>query len=291
MPLKIHIPDCDGGWLPTQHIHLRILVGARIFESHAFTITNAPHSAHTGGRAVLGLDGAEPRGITLYAKVTGDWTRAVNALAREPGYRLAIEGKDEEVEDALAEDEDQGLMQQPETVSNVKVLLSGPYGGLKLDMAQYQSVLLVAGGSGVTFMLGCIEECLVRKADLLRRGRGQDGPRKVECVWVVRDMCRFAVVHWVAAWLIWVDISDDRKHVGNARVPTHPRILRQRLPAHLPPLPHEPTTPTTPRPADIPPAHDDPLPLPTLYLPNRARIAPAANPTGTRGRTRDAHVL
>jgi ferric-chelate reductase len=135
---------------------------------------------------VLGAEARErPRGITLYVKVTGDWTRAVNTLAREPGYRLSMEGKDEGLDD----EEEEGLMMAQEQVSNVKVLLSGPYGGLKLDMAQYQSVLLVAGGSGVTFMLGCIEECLVRKADLKRRGRGEEGPRKVECVWVVRDMC------------------------------------------------------------------------------------------------------
>lgn len=112
----------------------------------------------------------------------------MNALAREPGYRLSIEDKDAGDVDDVDNDNDEGLMEQ-EKVANVKVLLSGPYGGLKLDMAQYQSVLLVAGGSGVTFMLGAIEECLVRKADLRKRGRGEEGPRKVECVWVVRDMC------------------------------------------------------------------------------------------------------
>lgn len=171
---QIHIPDCDAGWLPTQHVHLRILVGARVFESHAFTITNAPESAHTGG-AVVGAPAM--RGITLYAKVTGDWTRAVNALARAPGYKLVG-----------GEDDEEGTLVR-ESVTSVRVLLSGPYGGLKLDMASYGSVLLIAGGSGVTFMLGCIEECLTRKRELRTSGRAGEGPRKVECVWVVRDMC------------------------------------------------------------------------------------------------------
>ncbi|KAJ9100909.1 hypothetical protein QFC20_005325 [Naganishia adeliensis] len=161
----IHIPDCDAGWLPTQHVHLRILVGARVFESHAFTITNAPASAHTGG-AVVGAPAM--RGITLYAKVTGDWTRAVNALARAPGYKLVG-----------GEDDEEGTLVR-ESVTSVRVLLSGPYGGLKLDMASYGSVLLIAGGSGVTFMLGCIEECLTRKRELRTSGRAGEGPRKVE---------------------------------------------------------------------------------------------------------------
>jgi ferric-chelate reductase len=64
----------------------------------------------------------------------------------------------------------------------VIVTLDGPYGGLKLDLAEYESVLLVAGGSGITFVLGSIEEALrVKEA-------GQ-GPSSVEMAWVVRDMC------------------------------------------------------------------------------------------------------
>ncbi len=64
----------------------------------------------------------------------------------------------------------------------VMVMLDGPYGGLKLDLAEYESVLLVAGGSGVTFVLGAIEEAL----RVSEKGRG---PRTVEVAWVVRDLC------------------------------------------------------------------------------------------------------
>lgn len=186
-PAQIHIPDCDAGWLPTQHVHLRIFAGgARILESHAFTITNAPASAHTGGAVVgtssPGAGAGATRGITLYAKVAGDWTRGVNALAREPGYKLVTAGGEDD-----EDDDEEGVLVR-ENVTSVRVLLSGPYGGLKLDMASYRSVLLIAGGSGITFMLGCVEECLTRKRALCVAGREGDGPRKVECVWVVRDM-------------------------------------------------------------------------------------------------------
>ncbi len=66
----------------------------------------------------------------------------------------------------------------------VKVILDGPYGGLTLDVDKFGVMLLIAGGSGVTFMLGCIEECL-------RKGVNGGGPRRIECAWVVQDMGKY----------------------------------------------------------------------------------------------------
>jgi hypothetical protein len=66
----------------------------------------------------------------------------------------------------------------------VQILIDGPYGGLKLDLAGYQNILLVAGGSGITFVLGCIEEGLRR----VQEG-GQGGRLEwIHAVWVVRDL-------------------------------------------------------------------------------------------------------
>lgn len=65
----------------------------------------------------------------------------------------------------------------------VQVMIDGPYGGLKMDLGQYESVLLVGGGSGITFILGSIEEALrVRE-----KGRG---PAKVDVAWIVKDLCK-----------------------------------------------------------------------------------------------------
>lgn len=68
------------------------------------------------------------------------------------------------------------------TGKQVTVMIDGPYGGLKLDLGEHESVLLVAGGSGVTFVLGAIEEAL----RLCSMGKG---PRKVDVAWVVRESC------------------------------------------------------------------------------------------------------
>jgi ferric-chelate reductase len=64
----------------------------------------------------------------------------------------------------------------------VTVMIDGPYGGLKMDLGRFECVLMVAGGSGITFVLGAVEEAL--------RVIGQGaGPERVDVAWVVRDMC------------------------------------------------------------------------------------------------------
>ncbi|WVW83773.1 hypothetical protein I302_105794 [Kwoniella bestiolae CBS 10118] len=174
----IHIPDCDSGWLPTQHVFLRIMKGSGIFESHPFTITNAP-SLSPG-----------QRGIILYAKVSGDWTRKVHNLAKDTS---TIEFDVDDDESMIMEETQRFLENEKDDVSEVRcgsdhpgrkvqVILDGPYGGLKMDMGEYDTVLCIGGGSGITFILGSIEACL-----RIRQTR-KKGPRRVDVVWVVRDI-------------------------------------------------------------------------------------------------------
>ncbi|WVQ82201.1 hypothetical protein IAT38_004329 [Cryptococcus sp. DSM 104549] len=173
----IHIPDCDAGWLPTQHVLLRVLSGSGIFESHPFTITNAPSTAFS----------ASPRGIILYAKIAGDWTRKLHDLARNV-EAMEVGDDLEEKERFLAKRDREGGegggkswggMDHPG--KKVQVMIDGPYGGLKMDLGEYENILLVGGGSGITFILGSIEEALrVRE-----KGRG---PSKVDVAWVVKDL-------------------------------------------------------------------------------------------------------
>ncbi|OXM82102.1 ferric-chelate reductase [Cryptococcus neoformans Bt63] len=173
----IHIPDCDAGWLPTQHVLLRVLSGSGIFESHPFTITNAPSTAFS----------ASPRGIILYAKVAGDWTRKLHALARDV-KSLEVGDDLEEKESFLAnkaQSEGGGNVDEEgidHPGKRVQVMIDGPYGGLSMDLGQYESVLLVGGGSGITFILGSIEEAL------RVREKGRE-PAKVDVAWVVKDLC------------------------------------------------------------------------------------------------------
>lgn len=176
---QIYIPDCDAGWLPTQHVLLRVLSGSGIFESHPFTITNAPSTPFS----------ASPRGIILYAKVAGDWTKKLHDLARDI-KSLEVGDDLEEKESFLAANNKarlsgggEGMEGMDHPGKRVQVMIDGPYGGLKMDLGQYESVLLVGGGSGITFILGSIEEALrVRE-----KGKG---PAKVDVAWIVKDLCK-----------------------------------------------------------------------------------------------------
>lgn len=160
---QIHITHCQAGWKPTQHIFLRVLSGAGIFESHPFTITNAPSSKDKMG------------GITLYAKSSGDWTRKLHKLASD----VKLDMGDLEETIAFLEKQKDGAMKHPG--KRVLVTVDGPYGGLKLFLEDYERVLVVAGGSGITFALGTLEEAI-------RTSSQGSGVKSVEVIWAARDM-------------------------------------------------------------------------------------------------------
>lgn len=165
----IHIPDCDKGWLPTQHVNIRVLRGSGVFETHPFTITNAPRNDLS----------SSPRGIVLYAKVAGDWTRRLHAMASDQGLEYGDDYEKRIAFLSAQEDGSESLLDHPGR--HVYVTIDGPYGGLKMDLGRYESVLTVAGGSGVTFLLGSIEAALSAS----EAGRG---PRAVRAAWVVREI-------------------------------------------------------------------------------------------------------
>mgnify|MGYP001590391201 CR=1 FL=1 len=72
---------------------------------------------------------------------------------------------------------------------SVRVVVDGPYGGsMFTDFAEYQSVLLLAGGSGISFAAPIFEELIARSADL----RGSIRTRHLTLVWWVIRLLRHA---------------------------------------------------------------------------------------------------
>ncbi len=66
----------------------------------------------------------------------------------------------------------------------VQVMIDGPYGGCSVDLGEYETALLVAGGSGITFALGVLDDIVgrvVRKGQasswIARRSAGVCGSR------------------------------------------------------------------------------------------------------------------
>jgi ferric-chelate reductase len=150
----IHIERCDSGWVAGQHIRLRVFLGAKVFESHPLSICNAPSDITTitssRGEMLLG------------ARTVGDWTRTLNGFAR------ANESNEDEGEE-----------------KKVMVMIDGPYGGISFDLGRYDNVFLVAGGAGVTFTIGVLDDLVGR---IIRRGR-RDGERttKIQFVWCIKS--------------------------------------------------------------------------------------------------------
>jgi ferric-chelate reductase len=68
----------------------------------------------------------------------------------------------------------------------VMVMIDGPYGGISFDLGQYENVLLFAGGVGVTFTMGVLDDIVGRIVRLKRR----DGERtkSIVFVWCVRSI-------------------------------------------------------------------------------------------------------
>ncbi|KIK93307.1 hypothetical protein PAXRUDRAFT_522232 [Paxillus rubicundulus Ve08.2h10] len=166
----VHVNDCDDGWLAGQHVRLRVFFSGRVLESHPLTILSAPPS-----RSCL----SNP-GMILGARVNGDWTRALNDFTRKEQERL------------------RALDVPMENVSvPALVMLDGPYGGSSVDLGQFESALLVAGGSGITFTLGLLDDIVGRCAKLGRPGG--ERTRRIEFAWCIRS---FGHIAWFAPMLM-----------------------------------------------------------------------------------------
>ncbi|KAK7027523.1 ferric-chelate reductase Frp1 [Paramarasmius palmivorus] len=172
----IRIPHCDSGWEAGQHIRLRVFFSGRVFESHPLSIMNAPSPNSC-------LTGPNARGVILGARVRGDWTRALNTYAE--AEKASIISSTSKIVDE-------------EVVSDVpiQVMVDGPYGGCSLDLGRYESILLIAGGSGATFTLGLLDD-IVGRCTRLGRSRGER-TRRIEFAWYVKS---FGAIEWFASML------------------------------------------------------------------------------------------
>ena len=74
-------------------------------------------------------------------------------------------------------------------------MLDGPYGGSSVDLGRYESALLVAGGSGVTFTLGLLDD-IIGRCIKLGRSRGER-TRRIEFVWCIRSFGDFSCKEWM----------------------------------------------------------------------------------------------
>lgn len=143
----VTVPALKSGWRPGQHVRIRIpALGSRHgFEGHPFTISSAPNC----------------EGMVLMCKDAGDWTK------RLFDYSRALEASTTEPESGAGR--------------NVKIIIEGPYGGTGNTMlSSFSSLVLIAGGSGITHALAVAHDLVMRAPT------GAVRARIVDLVWIVK---------------------------------------------------------------------------------------------------------
>ncbi|OCB87147.1 hypothetical protein A7U60_g5661 [Sanghuangporus baumii] len=149
----VEVPSVGAGWRAGQHVRLRVLSGSMGWfgwtTAHPFTIASAAES---------------DKGMVLMCKKAGGWTRKLYTAASQSGTGGIENGYN------------------MQSTREMKVIVEGPYGGTgHVVMSSYSSVLLVAGGSGITFGLGAAEELI---QDILN---GRSSVKFIELVWSTQE--------------------------------------------------------------------------------------------------------
>lgn len=165
----VEVIGCDDGWLAGQHVRLRVFFSNKAFETHPFTILSAPPAQSCLSNS----------GMVLAARVNGDWTQALNDFTRHEQDKLQFSEK---------RGDERGVP--------VHIMIDGPYGGSSVDLGQYETALLIAGGSGVTFTLGILDDIVARCVKLGRRSG--ERTRRIEFVWCIRS---FGHILWFSSML------------------------------------------------------------------------------------------
>ena len=170
MVIQIKVHNVSGSYAPGAHFRVRVLAGSHILESHPLTIASAPLT-HTVSSS---------SSLLLAARGTGDWSRSLSSYARAEVERLALLDPKKPLNSntvGVGSDESDG--------AEVQVALDGPYGGLSLDLGDYESALLVAGGAGMSAILGVLDDIVGRVVRLGRKGG--ERTRRIQIVWCVRS--------------------------------------------------------------------------------------------------------
>lgn len=179
---RVRMTGLRGGWRGGQHVSVRVMFappGAgvwsafRFLEAHPFSIANAPveDGVINGAALAAAADGARvERGAELLMRSCGkdSWTgdlhktaQAGAAVAKARAAKAGTEAASKKM--------------------HMLALVEGPYGGLgRFVQLEEENVLLVAGGSGMSFVVGVLDEVVGKR---LSEGKGG----RVEVVWAVKD--------------------------------------------------------------------------------------------------------
>ncbi|KAH9055774.1 hypothetical protein EDB87DRAFT_1779870 [Lactarius vividus] len=154
----VDIPSLSGGWRAGQHVRIRVigdtwfgwLTTWLVGRARPFTIATGPNSG----------------GMQLVIKARGPWTRKLLRMAA--------------ADNAAEKTADTEPGRKP--AREVRVIVEGPYSGPGYTLyTAYSGVVLVAGGSGISYVTGVLDDILQKHAS------GSSNVRVIEVVWSVAD--------------------------------------------------------------------------------------------------------
>ncbi|KAI0055968.1 hypothetical protein BV25DRAFT_1668797 [Artomyces pyxidatus] len=157
----LYFPTLTKGWRAGQHVRIRVVSPGRrswvgwwaawlVGHARPFTIASA----------------ANGHGMELIVKKHGVWTHQLFDMA---------------VDDGDSEKGRKGKGSR-NLVREVRVLVEGPYSGPGNTLfTAYSGALLVAGGSGITYVLSILDDILQKHA------QGRSRLRAIELIWAITD--------------------------------------------------------------------------------------------------------
>lgn len=143
--IKITIPT-QMKWKPGQFVYLR-MPGISLFENHPFTIASLCSDDFPSEY------GEQYRDCTLVFRPYGGFTRKVLETAIEKG-----------------------------PFHTYRAFLDGPYGGMRRDLAAFDTCILIAGGSGITALMSQLLNLIKRMRD------GKAITKKIVVIWALKRL-------------------------------------------------------------------------------------------------------
>ncbi|KAK1758499.1 ferric reductase like transmembrane component-domain-containing protein [Echria macrotheca] len=143
--IKITIPT-QMRWKPGQYVYLR-MPGISLFENHPFTISSLCSEDFPSEY------GEEYRDCVLVFRPYGGFTKKVLETAIEKG-----------------------------PFHTYRAFLDGPYGGMRRELAAFDTCILIAGGSGITSLMSQLLNLIKRMRD------GKAITKKIVVVWALKRL-------------------------------------------------------------------------------------------------------
>ncbi|KAF7952317.1 uncharacterized protein EAE97_001814 [Botrytis byssoidea] len=143
--IKVTVPT-QMKWRPGQYVYLR-MPGISVFENHPFTISSLCSEDFPSEY------GEQYRDCTMVFRPFGGFTKKVLETATHNG-----------------------------PFKTYRAYLDGPYGGMQRELAAFDTVILFAGGSGITAIVSQLLNLIKRMRD------GKAVTQKIEVVWALKRL-------------------------------------------------------------------------------------------------------